>query len=83
MYMYIYIYIYIYTHTHTSRECPSGAYSMQKVEELIDRLGWAKFIVMLDLTHCTQVSDAHCSGKVKVKGKKKPLSKFYSSQPSS
>ena len=28
----------------------SGAYPVQKVEESIDRLGWAKFITVLDLT---------------------------------
>ena len=44
------VYTYIYIYIHTNRECTSGAYFMLKVEELIDRLGWAKFITMLDLT---------------------------------
>ena len=57
MYMHVYIYIHIYTYTYIytyiyvciSRECPSGAYPMQKVEKFIDKLGWAEFITMLDL----------------------------------
>ena len=56
-----------------ARHCQSGAYPMQKVEEFIDRLGWAEFISMLDLPPLVKPIEVK---KVKVKGKKPSLSKF-------
>ena len=42
-----------------------------KGEEFIDRLIWAKFISMLDLPPLDHTfGNAHCSGKVEVKGGK-------------
>ena len=51
------------------RECPSDAYPIPRVEELIDRLGKAKLKTMLDLALGPLFSSTHCNGNRKEKGK--------------